>query len=426
MATVANKDDAERAGPADQGREPSESSGLSDIMEIAASLGIDEREGEARADDDEADDDNLSAGYGGSAAAALVADATVEPPAPVRAANAPKSDPKIPVAAPEAAKPPPPPPAKSSASSAGTSKASLAVAPPPTPAARAAASSAAMPVSAASVAAAPVDLSPADFASTPRRAAAPRKSNAGLWVFIAFALIAIGGAAAWLFVIDPNRGSETQVVSAEVTPPPAPEPEPEPPTPEPVAVAPVPVPPPVEEPVVEPVVEEPPAPPAAEEVQATVTKRKGKKGAAASGAAEEIVEEEESKNSPFEDKDDGKFSAECLLDPSKPGCEELLRKRRAGKGTDLDATLADKLSKAQIREGFSSVKGKAKACGGEPGTTVRVKVSISGDGDVISAEPLSPHDGGDAVGECVANALKDAKFDRFTAAQQGTTYPVQF
>ena len=39
MGTVANKDDAEA------GREPSESSGLSDIMEIAASLGIDELEG---------------------------------------------------------------------------------------------------------------------------------------------------------------------------------------------------------------------------------------------------------------------------------------------------------------------------------------------------------------------------------------------
>ena len=106
MGTVANKDDAEN------GREPSESSGLSDIMEIAASLGIEEREGEGitRADDDEADDDlhNLAAGYGGTAAAALVADATVEPPAPMKAANAPKSDPKIPVAAPEASKPPPP------------------------------------------------------------------------------------------------------------------------------------------------------------------------------------------------------------------------------------------------------------------------------------------------------------------------------
>jgi len=417
MGTVANKDDDGEAG-----RGPSESSGLSDIMEIAASLGIDEHEGEGT-DAEEVDDDlhNLAAGYGGSAAAALVADATVEPPAPVKAANAPKSDPKIPVAAPEAAKPPPPPPAKSSASSAAISKASLAVAPPPIPAARAAASSAAIPVPSASTStAARVPVTPA----AARAPAPPAKSNKGVWIVAALALVAIGGGAAWMMVRDANRGSETQVVSAEVTPAPAPEPEPEPPKPEPVAVAPVPVaPPPVEEPVPEPVVEEPVAP-AAEEVQATVTKRKGKKAGA--GAAEEIVEEEEEKSSPFEDKDDGKFSAECLLDPSKPGCEELLRKRRGGKGTNLDATLADKLSKTQIREGFASVKGKAKACGGAPGTTVRVKVSISGDGDVISAEPLSPHDGGDPVGECVANALKDAKFDRFTSAQQGTTYPVQF
>jgi hypothetical protein len=412
MGTVANKDDAEA------GREPSESSGLSDIMEIAASLGIDEREGEGT-DDEEADDDHsLAAGYGGSAAAALVADATVEPPAPMKAANAPKSDPKIPIAAPEAAKPPPPPPPKSAASSASISKSSLAVAPPPVP--KAAASSAAMPMPSASTStAARVPIT----AAAPAHAAAPPKSNKGTWIIAALALIAVGGGAAWLMMNRAaNSDAETKVVSADVTPAPAPEPEPEPPKPEPVVVAPIPEP--IPEPVPEPVVEEPVAP-AAEEVQATVTKRKGGKKAAADGAPEEVIEEEE-KSSPFEDKDDGKFSAECLLDPSKPGCEELLRKRRGGKGTDLDATLADKLSKTQIRAGFSSVKGKAKACGGAPGTTVRVKVSISGDGDVLSAEPLSPHDAGDPVGQCVADALKDAKFDRFTAAQQGTTYPVQF
>jgi len=276
-----------------------------------------------------------------------------------------------------------------------------------------------MPVSSASMSTA----ARVPVAAAAPRAAEPPKSNKGMWIVAALALLAVGGGAAWVMTQDSRRGSETQVVSAEVTPPPAPEPEP--PKPEPVAVAPVPVEP-VPEPVPEPEPVAEPVAPAAEEVQATVTKRKGKKGAGADAAADVPVEEEEEKGSPFEEKDDGKFSAECLLDPSKPGCEEILRKRRGGNGTNLDATLADKLSKTQIRDGFASVKGKAKACGGEPGSTVRVKVSISGDGDVISAEPLAPHDAGHPVGDCVAEALKGAKFDRFTSAQQGTTYPVQF
>ena len=90
-----------------EGRDISESSGLADIMEIAAALGIEDKplesEGITRADEDDDDDlHNIAAGYGGTAAAALVADATVEPPAaePVKAANAPKSDPKIPAAKP--------------------------------------------------------------------------------------------------------------------------------------------------------------------------------------------------------------------------------------------------------------------------------------------------------------------------------------
>jgi hypothetical protein len=88
--------------------------------------------------------------------------------------------------------------------------------------------------------------------------------------------------------------------------------------------------------------------------------------------------------------------------------------------------LSDKLTQSQIREGFSKVKGKAKACGGEPGVTVRVKVSIAGDtGNVISVDALDDH-AGTPLGKCVADALKDASFARFTSESQGTVYPVSF
>jgi hypothetical protein len=239
-----------------------------------------------------------------------------------------------------------------------------------------------------------------------------------MWIVAALALIAVGGVGAWL-VVEQNQRANQQVVAEVRQATPAPEPAPEPPKKEPVAVAPVVVPPPVEEPPPEEPVAEP-APAVAQEVEATVTKRKGKKDGDDKGSkadAKAPVEEEE---------DDGKFSAECLLDPSKPGCEEILRKRRGGKSTNLDATLADKLTQSQIKAGVSKVKGKAKACGAEAGTTVRVKLSISGDGDVLSAEPLSPHDGGDAIGNCVADALKSATFDRFSSPQQGTTYAIVF
>lgn len=411
MGTVANKDDD------GTGRGSSESSGLDDILEIAASLGIDDEKGaEARSDDDDEEDDlhNIAAGYGGSAAAALVDDASVEPPPPVKAANAPKSDPKIPVAAKETAKPPPPPPAKASASAAAipVTAAASSVAP------KAATSSPAMRVPpSASTSAARVPVVPVASSAPPKK----EERGKGGWMIAVIALLAIGGVGAWL-VVEQNQRAQDKVVTAEVRQAtPAPEPTPEPPKPEPVAVAPVAPPPVVEEPPPpEPVAEPTPAP--AEEVEATVTKRKGKKGSddgkGSKADAKGPVEEEE--------EDDGKFSAECLLDPSKPGCEEILRKRRGGKGTNLDATLADKLTQSQIKAGVAKVKGKAKACGAEAGTTVRVKLSISGDGEVLSAEPLSPHDGGDPIGNCVADALKSAQFDRFSSAQQGTTYAIVF
>ena len=88
-----------------------------------------------------------------------------------------------------------------------------------------------------------------------------------------------------------------------------------------------------------------------------------------------------------------------------------------------------RVTASQVREGFSKVKGKAKACGTqhgvEPGAIVRVKVSIGGSGDVISVDAQDSY-AGTPLGDCVANALKDAHFPRFNSESQGTVYPVSF
>jgi len=129
-----------------------------------------------------------------------------------------------------------------------------------------------------------------------------------------------------------------------------------------------------------------------------------------------------------------KFSTECLLDPSTAGCNapkaSAPSMATAGpRAQDLSATLPEKLTQSQIRDGIDAVKDRAKACGtqhGAPdGTTVRVKLSIAGSsGRVTSASADEPH-AGQPLGQCVANALKGASFPRFKSDAQGTTFPVK-
>lgn len=126
-----------------------------------------------------------------------------------------------------------------------------------------------------------------------------------------------------------------------------------------------------------------------------------------------------------------KFSTECILDPSMEGCSAAKAASSASpKPTiNVDASLPDKLTQTQLRDGIEPMKGKAKACGDKygaaAGTTVRIKLSVSGaNGRITSATALSPHDS-QPLGQCVAEALKAATFPRFKSTAQGTIFPVK-
>ena len=122
---------------------------------------------------------------------------------------------------------------------------------------------------------------------------------------------------------------------------------------------------------------------------------------------------------------------ECIIDPAscdrgakKPTTEAQGPSTR-GPVEDLPETL----SQIAMRNGFSKVRAAAKACGPKhgaaAGSSVEVKVSIAGGtGAVMSANALGDH-AGSALGTCVANALRDAKFDRFAKSQIGIKYTVR-
>ena len=120
---------------------------------------------------------------------------------------------------------------------------------------------------------------------------------------------------------------------------------------------------------------------------------------------------------------------ECVLDPSR--CDGT-SKTGAGSSTPAPAGPAkrpEKLSVAQLKSALSSTKAQARRCGPEhgvdPGTRVRVKLSIEGaSGRVVSATAEGAH-AGTSLGRCVANALSRTEFPRFGAKRMGTLYSVR-
>ncbi|MFO0631669.1 MAG: hypothetical protein U0168_02325 [Nannocystaceae bacterium] len=426
-------------------RDPSETSGYADIMEIAQSLGIEDEDAASAgaAQDDAEDVEPVGPGFGGAAAAALIGDAALEAPAAANTARTgetktppPPPPPRAKTEAPaaEAAKPEAPkaeakPEPKAEAKPEPKAEAKPAPVVEPKPKAETSSpKSAAVSLpptlphkETARPAAGAVTMTPS---ATPPKQQEEQRKGGVLWL-VGLGALVLGGVM-WVAMRGDKEPVKPTTAAAEVraaTPAPVEEvkPAPEPPKPAPVVAPPVVEPPPVvEEPPVEP-------PPQTSNVEVTVTqKKKGdKKKAAADGPPEPAgppEPKEPEKLTPQEI--DEKFRAECVLDPNKPGCAEL--RKRQKDGPDLDAKLADKLSEAQLRKGFSSVKGKAKACGGAAGETVRVKVSIEGNsGDVVSAEALAPH-AGQPLGDCVADALKGAHFPRFLSETMGTVYPVSF
>jgi hypothetical protein len=118
---------------------------------------------------------------------------------------------------------------------------------------------------------------------------------------------------------------------------------------------------------------------------------------------------------------------DCLLNPdlakcqggggSKPGNHEVLAPK-----------LPEKLSAAQLRQGFNKIKPKAKVCGlkhdGPAGTSVKIHVSISGStGKVDSVKALGEH-AGTPLGNCVEETVKGAQFEQFKDPSMGIDYPV--
>jgi hypothetical protein len=463
MGTVASGKEGER--------DASESSGYSDLMEIASALGIEDDDA-VHDDAEEIDDlEPVGAGYGGAAAAALVTDASAETPA----ANVPE---------PRREPPPPPPPRPSSSTIAAVAPASEPSAPivaVPDPAAPPAARKdpdagaaaallrpTAAPVipasesrtAAVSLTAAPAAASMAagarPVAVTPPPREEEKKGGAMIWIAIA-GVIALG-AGGW-YMYQSNQDAKAKVAAADVRPagPSADEQaEADRLAAEAAAAA-------AQKSEADRLAAEAAAKTEADRLAAEAAakaeadrleqERLAAEAAAAAAAAEaanvevSVTQKKKDKTKPepaavadeppAEPKEppvkpepltpgeiDEKFRAECVLNPNKAGCEEMRKKSR--NTTDLDATLSDKLTQSQIRQGFSSVKGKAKACGGEAGVTVHVKVSIAGDsGNVISADALDDH-AGTALGKCVVDALKGASFPRFTSESQGTVYPVRF
>lgn len=129
------------------------------------------------------------------------------------------------------------------------------------------------------------------------------------------------------------------------------------------------------------------------------------------------------------------LSADCILDPTGPGCGGGSTKKAATPKTEekkaesVDPNLPESLTSSDIRDGIESVKNAAKACGPKngaaPGTSVKVKLSISGStGKVTEAAAQAPH-AGTALGSCVAAALKKASFKKFRKSSIGAVYPVR-
>ena len=134
-------------------------------------------------------------------------------------------------------------------------------------------------------------------------------------------------------------------------------------------------------------------------------------------------------------KDSGKSSGggggdpgiDCILDPSK--CGSSKKKKSSPKPAAVDPSLPKTLTQADIKKGVAPHKSAGKACGskhgGSPGEKVLVKLSISGaTGSVTKAAATGKH-ANTPLGNCVAQALKKAKFIKFQKSSLGVQYPIR-
>lgn len=126
---------------------------------------------------------------------------------------------------------------------------------------------------------------------------------------------------------------------------------------------------------------------------------------------------------PKADSDDGEV--ECLLNPDLPKCQTNSGPKR-NDGEVLAPKLPEKLSSSQLRSGFSKIKSKAKACGGqhgaEAGTKVKVHVSIEGTSGKVTKVDAKGEHAGTPLGNCVEKAVESASFEKFKRPAMGVDY----
>ncbi|WP_266221235.1 hypothetical protein [Paraliomyxa miuraensis] len=139
-----------------------------------------------------------------------------------------------------------------------------------------------------------------------------------------------------------------------------------------------------------------------------------------------VATKNETKN---EAKAKASIPVECVLDPSRCDDRGSITKTTAAEPSSRPAPLPAKLSTSQLKQAFATTKADARRCGPEhgvdPGVTVRVKLSIEGStGSVLSATPQDEHATG-SLGRCVARALAQTEFPRFSSTRMGTIYSVR-
>jgi cell division protein FtsN len=120
-------------------------------------------------------------------------------------------------------------------------------------------------------------------------------------------------------------------------------------------------------------------------------------------------------------------SVGCILDPDS--CKDKASGSSKPKTAAVDPNLPPSLTAAEFKKGLQSVKSQAKSCGSRHGAkggdSVQIRLSISGStGNVTSAAATGPHKG-TALGNCVAAAIKSAKFSKFQKSSQGFSFGVR-
>jgi TonB family protein len=117
----------------------------------------------------------------------------------------------------------------------------------------------------------------------------------------------------------------------------------------------------------------------------------------------------------------------CLLADKPPACCSKYSgggsggSRKPGGGSGGDSNLPEKLTRSDITAGINKVRGGVTGCSSKGSGEVKVTVKVDGSGSVGDVSVKSAPNA--ALGTCVANAVKKAKFAK---TQQGATFTYPF